>query len=75
MQGHGFEDGKQAAYGSSDRSDLAGQFRRFSESGPAYEVLRIVDRETAWIRVVYSGEELAYPIADLLQDPTAMTVP
>jgi hypothetical protein len=54
---------------------LVGQFRRFGEVGPAYEILRIESKDTAWIRVVYSEEELAYPITEILADPIAETIP
>ena len=74
MQGRGFED-TQAAYRSDDPNKLVGQFRRFGEDGPAYEVLRIESKDKAWIRVVYSEEELAYPITEILADPIAETIP
>jgi hypothetical protein len=54
---------------------LIGEFRRFGEAGPAYEVLRIESKDKAWIRVVYSDEELAYPIVEILADPIAETIP
>lgn len=74
MQSRGFEE-SQAAYVSDAAAGLVGQFRRFGEEGPAYEVLRIVGKDAAWISVVYSEEELAYPIADILADPIAETIP
>ena len=74
MQGRGFED-RQSAYLSDDPHKLVGQFRRFGEAGPAYEILRIESKDTAWIRVVYSEEELAYPITEIVVDPIAETIP
>jgi hypothetical protein len=74
MQGRGFED-RQATYLSDDPLKLVGQFRRFGEEGPAYEIVRIEDKDNAWIRVVCSEEELAYPIAEIVADPIAETVP
>jgi hypothetical protein len=71
----GFEEGSQSKYGADDPRSLIGQFRRFGEAGPAYEIMRIVDKDQAWICVVYSEEELAYPIAEILQDPIAETIP
>jgi hypothetical protein len=73
MQAHGFEE-TYAAY-LSDPHKLVGQFRRFGEAGPAYEILRIDSKVDAWIRVVYSEEELAYPIAEIVADPIAETIP
>jgi hypothetical protein len=74
MQVHGFEE-TLSAYLSGDASSLVGQFRRFGSEGPAYEILRMSSTDEAWIKVVYSEEELAYPIADILADPVAETIP
>jgi hypothetical protein len=74
MQSRGFEE-SQAAYVTEASASLVGQFRRFGEEGPAYEVLRLVDKASAMICVVYSEEQLAYPIADILADPVAETIP
>jgi hypothetical protein len=51
---------------------LIGSFRSFGISGPVYEVIGLapVNGEVK-IRVVESGEELAYPVAELLDDPVA----
>ena len=50
-----------------------GTWRRFGPAGPVYEVIG-VGREnefgkTMRIRVVESGEEIDYRLADLLDDP------
>ena len=74
MPGRGFEEA-QSVYLSDDGRGLVGQFRRFGEDGPAYEVLRIVSKNEVMISVVTSEEELAYPIAEVLADPIAVTVP
>lgn len=74
MQSRGFEE-SQAAYVGDSSASLVGQFRRFGEEGPAYEVLRIVGKDQALISVVCSEEELAYPIAEILADPIAETIP
>ncbi len=74
MRTGGFEEA-QATYLSDDGRGIVGQFRRFGEEGPAYEVLGIVSKEKALISVVYSEEQLAYPIADVLADPIALTIP
>jgi hypothetical protein len=54
---------------------LVGEFRRFGEAGPAYEIVRLEGKDSYWIRVVCSDEELAYPIAEVLADPIAETIP
>jgi hypothetical protein len=74
MQNRGFEE-EQANYAACDPQALIGQFRRFGEAGPAYEIVRLIDAETAWIQVVCSEEELGYPISEILQDPVAETIP
>lgn len=74
MQPRGFEEA-QSPYVATDTNALVGQFRRFGEEGPAYEVRRIIGTSEALISVVYSEEELAYPIAAILADPIAETIP
>jgi hypothetical protein len=74
MQTGGFEE-PQAVYGSDTAASLIGQIRRFGDEGPAYEVLRLVDTTSAWIGVICSDEELAYPIAHIIADPIAETIP
>ena len=74
MQSRGFEE-SQAAYVAETSADLVGQFRRFGEEGPAYEVLQVVDEASAMVSVVCSEEQLAYPIAHILADPIAETIP
>ncbi len=50
-----------------------GTIKSFGETGPMYEVLGSAPRgkkgEMVAIRVVLSGEELDYPLADMLDDP------
>jgi hypothetical protein len=51
---------------------LIGTFRRFGELGPVYEVVNVAstqDQTKVRIRVVESGEELDYRLADVLADP------
>jgi hypothetical protein len=74
MQGRGFEDTHSACL-SDGPHKLVGQVRRFGEDGPAYEILRIESKDQAWVRVVYSEEDLAYPIAGIVADPIAETIP
>lgn len=49
---------------------IAGSVHRFGRDGILYEVLREVDDRSALIRVIETGEETAYPIVDILADPT-----
>ena len=55
---------------------LVGTFRTFGSVGPLYEVLRVNEPSsgphvTLRIRVIESGEELDYPLSDVLDDPLA----
>jgi hypothetical protein len=66
MGTHGFKD-DQAAYAVDDRRSLIGQIRRLGDAGPAYEVVLI--------EVIESGERVSFPIASVLEDPLAETIP
>jgi hypothetical protein len=49
---------------------VVGGFRRFGALGPVYEIMRLDEaRGQAHVRVVTSGEEIDYPLAQLLADP------
>lgn len=53
---------------------LIGTWRRFGISGPVYEIIAEGKKlpagdETLRIRVLETGEELEYKIADILDDP------
>jgi hypothetical protein len=56
-------------------SELVGTIKTFGERGPMYEVLGPAPRsergEMVAIRVVIGGEELDYPLVDMLADPVA----
>jgi len=47
----------------------AGTVRRFGPYGVLYEILRPVDEESFLIRVLDTGEELAYPREKIMADP------
>jgi hypothetical protein len=70
----GFSDA-QGAFTYNASPSLLGDVRRFGPYGPAYEV--IADRPGAdvTVRVIESGETLAYPRTDVLVDPIAETIP
>ncbi|HRY14302.1 MAG: DUF5397 family protein [Candidatus Competibacteraceae bacterium] len=53
---------------------LIGTWRRFGLSGPVYEIISQGERlpsgdETLRVRVIETGEELDYKLADILDDP------
>ena len=55
-------------------SDLVGTWRRFGAAGPVYEVIgagakRGDGERMVRVRVVESGEELDYRLAELMDDP------
>jgi hypothetical protein len=57
-----------------DMSALVATLRRFGLSGPAYEVLGPAAADQNGlpqmrIRVLESGEELDYPVRDIMADP------
>ena len=59
-------------HASVDLGALVGSFRSFGALGPVYEVVALVPGESELrVRVLESGEELSYPIADFLDDPVA----
>jgi hypothetical protein len=50
---------------------IEGSLRRFGAAGVVYEVVRELSLQTALIRVLETGEETSYRIADILKDPLA----
>ena len=57
-----------------DMGVLVGSFRRFGLEGPPYEVLGSAatgadGRARMRVRLLESGEELDYPVEDLVADP------
>lgn len=49
--------------------ETIGTVHRFGKNGVLYEVVRPVDDMSVMIRVLDTGEETTYPIADVRQDP------
>ena len=62
-------------YDAGNADSLVGQFRRFGEAGPAYEIMKVKSESHAAIRVVYSGEELDYSIEHLKAEKYARRKP
>ena len=59
------------------KKDPTGTLKTFGSSGPMYEVLGPAERsvqgkESVTIRVFGTGEVIAYPVEELLQDPEAV---
>jgi hypothetical protein len=50
-------------------SSLIGSIHRFGVDGVLYEVINKQNATTALVRVLETGEELGYPIADIHRDP------
>jgi hypothetical protein len=56
-------------------SSLVGTWRRFGAAGPVYEIIRAGDDlpggdRLMRVRVVETGEELDYRLAEILEDPS-----
>ena len=59
-----------------DRQDkLVGQIRRLGSAGPAYEVMRVDQDNNVHIEIIVSGEQVVFPLHDVLEDPMAETIP
>ena len=68
MQTRGFGESEQVGL-TVDAAALVGSFHRIGHYGPPYEVLRLIDEKEALIVLLETGEEVEYPIADILTDP------
>ena len=68
MQNRGFEE-TQSTYAADDPRALVGTYHRIAGIGPSYEVLALVDERNAKIEVLETGEQVEYPIEDILLDP------
>jgi hypothetical protein len=73
QQGPGFDEA-QADYRADPRK-LIGQVRRFSDAGPAYEVLAVNEDGKLVTEVIYSGERVICTVQEVLDDPMAETIP
>ena len=54
---------------SADPIELVGTVRRFGTFGVLYEIVRRINDTSMWIKVLDTGEELAYPTAKIQLDP------
>ena len=75
MAKRGFEE-DQATYVIDDPSKLVGQIRRLGEAGPAYEIMSVdVAAGNVVIEIIESDERVTSPLAEVLKDPMAETIP
>jgi L-arabinose isomerase len=74
VQNPGFEE-TQPTYAADDPRKLIGQLRRLGSAGPAYEIMSVHDAGNVVIEVIESGERVKLPIAEVLEDPMAETIP
>jgi hypothetical protein len=74
MQPKGCEE-EQAEYAADQLRELIGQFRRLGSAGPAYEIMKVDDDGTVHVEFVYNDEKMTYPLAEVLDDPMAITLP
>ena len=74
MEPGGFQE-ERSSYHSDDPRSLIGQFRRLGEAGPAYEIMSIDDKGNVTVEIVESDETVTMPIAEVLEDPMAETLP
>ena len=74
MNTPGFEE-TQTAYAAEDPRRLVGQVRRLGEAGPAYEIMNVDANGDVLIEVIVSGERVVFPLAEILEDPMAETIP
>ena len=75
MPNPGFEDTPQAAYAVDDPRKLIGQIRRLGEAGPAYQIMGVDESGNVVIEIIESDERVTSPLAEVLNDPMAETIP
>ena len=74
MQNRGFEETK-SAYVHDDPGKLIGQIRRLGDYGPAYEIISMDSAGNVVTEVIETGEQVTFPLAEVLGDPMAETIP
>ena len=55
--------------------DIVGQIRRLGSAGPAYEIMKVDPNGDVHIEIIVSGEKVVFPLAEVLEDPMAETIP
>ena len=74
MTRQGFEE-EPATFEAESGPDIVGQFRRFGQSGPAYEIIKVDANGDTHVVVFKSGEAVVVSLEDVLLDPMAETIP
>ena len=75
MANIGFEEETQSTYEATYPRELIGQIRRLGSAGPAYEIMSVDEAGMVLIEVIESGEQVTFPLAEVLDDPMAETIP
>jgi len=60
---------------SEGQQNLVGQIRRLGPDGPAYEIVDLDKTGKVKIEVIDTGETVTCPLAEILKDPMAETIP
>lgn len=64
-----------SAPATTDLRSLIGSYRTVGPDGPAYEILELLsdagESSVLKIQVLTSGEEVEYPLSEILSDPVA----
>ena len=74
METPGFKEDKATCLAEDPRS-LTSQIRRLGSAGPAYEIMDIDADGDVVIEVIYADERVTFPLAEILEDPMAETIP
>ena len=53
---------------------LVGSVRRFGKHGAPYEIIDVLSDDKFRIRVIATGEEIDYAVADVLADPEEQAI-
>jgi hypothetical protein len=54
---------------------IVGQIRRLGSAGPAYEIMKVDQNGDVHIEIIVSGEKVVFPLAEVMEDPMAETIP
>jgi len=75
MRNDGFRE-ELTAYAKDDPHQLIGQIRRLGSAGPAYEIMNVDEvAGVVVIEIIESDERVTSPLAEVLLDPMAETIP
>jgi hypothetical protein len=74
MQPKGFEE-EQAGHASGKYYEPVGRFWRLGSAGPACEMTKVEDDGTVHVEFVQSDGKMTCPLAEVLEDAVAETLP